>query len=86
MIRVTAVEVVGPYVLHVTFDDGSCRTVDVEPVLWGPMFEPLRDVDRFNEARFDPALETVTWPNEADIAPEYLYEHGKLHTEYHTRR
>ena len=83
MVRVTAVEVVRPYVLHVTFEDGSCRTVDVEPVLWGPMFEPLRDIDRFNEARFDPALGTVTWPNEADIAPEYLYEHGTPHIEQH---
>jgi hypothetical protein len=76
MIEVTAVKVTKPYELLVSFSDGTERVVDVEPLLWGPMFEPLRDEAEFFKASFDAELGTVVWPNEADIAPEYLYTHG----------
>ncbi len=31
----------GRYVVELTFADGSERVIDLEPLLWGPMFEPL---------------------------------------------
>jgi hypothetical protein len=37
------------------------------------MFEPLKDENVFAQATIDPELETVTWPNGADLAPEFLY-------------
>jgi hypothetical protein len=76
MIQVVAVAVIEPYILDVTFSDGTRRRVDVEPILWGPLFEPVHDPAYFRKARFDPDMGTVAWPNGADIAPEYLYEHG----------
>jgi hypothetical protein len=78
MIKVIAVRAVRPYLLDVSFTDGTCRRVDVQALLWGEMFEPLRDPETFMQARFDPEVGTVTWPNEADIAPEYLHAHGVL--------
>jgi hypothetical protein len=38
------------------------------------MFEPLKDKKLFDQATVDAELETVTWPNGADIAPEFLYQ------------
>jgi len=38
------------------------------------MFEPLKDQKFFAQARVDPELYTVTWPNGVDLAPEFLYE------------
>jgi len=73
---VVGVEVTEPYVLDVTFSDGSRRRVDVEPVLHGPMFEPLRHPECFAEARVDDVLGTVVWPNGADLGPEFLYTSG----------
>ncbi len=70
---VVGVKVIAPYVLEVTFEDGTCRQVDVEPLLYGEMFEPLRDFARFAEAAVDPVLGTVVWPNGADLSPEFLY-------------
>jgi uncharacterized protein DUF2442 len=70
---VTAVRVVEPYVLEIHFDNGVRRTVDIEPVLHGSMFEPLRDVALFEQVWVDPVLGTIVWPNGADISPEYLY-------------
>ncbi len=70
---VTAVRVVKPYILDVTFADGVRRQVDVEPVLNKPVFAPLRNPRLFAEAAVDPVLGTVVWPNGADLAPEFLY-------------
>jgi hypothetical protein len=38
------------------------------------MFEPLANPEVFNQAMVDPELETVVWPNGADLAPEFLYQ------------
>ncbi len=73
MRTVTAVRVHRRYVLDVKFDDGSCRRVDVEPLLFGEAFEPLRDPRFFRKVSVDPELGTIIWPNGADISPEYLY-------------
>ena len=61
----------GNYRIHLTFNDGTSKTVDFEPWLEGPIFEPLRDQHHFRE--FFVAGSTVCWPNGADIAPETLY-------------
>ena len=69
-------KVIPPYTLEVTFDDGMRRRVDIEPVLNGPVFEPLHDPSYFAQVVVDAELGTVTWPNGADLAPEFLYEAG----------
>ena len=62
------------YRLWLRFHDGRSGTVDLSAELWGPMFEPLKDQQLFAQVRVDPELDTVTWPNGADLAPEFLYE------------
>jgi len=74
METVVTVEPREPYILEVTFSDGVTRRVDIEPLLYGEMFEPLRDVALFRQATVDRELGTVVWPNGADISPEYLRE------------
>ena len=71
---VVEVKVLRPYILEVTFADGVHRRVNVEPVLHGEMFEPLRDPDLFSKVTVDPVLATVVWPNGADLSPEFLRE------------
>lgn len=72
--EVVAVEVLGPHILRVTFDDGHVREVDLGGQLDGPVFEPLRDPELFAQARIDPELGTVVWPTGADLDPIVLYE------------
>jgi len=62
------------YRLWVRFQDGVAGTVDLSEELWGPMFEPLKDKSLFSKAAVHSELHTVTWPNGADLAPEYLYQ------------
>ena len=73
MERVVSVRVPKPYILEITRTDGVRREVDVEPELWGPVFEPLPDPAFFAQASVDSELGTVVWPNGADLAPEFLY-------------
>ena len=61
----------GEYHIHLTFNDGTSKTVDFQPWLYGPIFESLRDTHSFRE--FFVSGSTVCWPNGADIAPETLY-------------
>ena len=72
--RVVEVRPLEDYKLWLRFQDGVCGTVDLSGELWGPMFEPLRDLTIFAQVTVHPELETVTWPNGAVLAPEFLYQ------------
>ena len=74
IVRVAAVELVGPYSLALRFNDGALRRVDLLPELEGPVFEPLRDPAYFSRVVLDPVAGTVVWPNWADFAPDFLRE------------
>jgi len=78
--KAIAVKVLRPYVLDVTFNDGTQREVDLEAELWGEVFVPLRDPTLFAQAAVDPIGGSVYWPSGADLAPEFLY-YGE-HTPY----
>ncbi len=73
LVRVTSVEVVGPFLLQVGFSDDTTRQVDLKDDLWGPMFEPLQDPDVFAQVRVDEELGTIVWPNGADLDPVVLH-------------
>lgn len=73
MLKVVDVEYRGGYVLLCTFNNGEKKTVDMSPLLKYPAFEELKDENKFVQFGLDG---TVFWVNGADIAPEYLYEHG----------
>jgi hypothetical protein len=74
VVRVTAVELVGPHSLALRFNDGVSRRVDLLPELEGSVFEPLRDPSYFSRVVLDPVAGTVVWPNGADFAPDFLRE------------
>ncbi len=74
MLEVTDVKYVSGYTLWLAFSDGAEGRVDLERSLWGPVFDPLKDLDTFKEVFLSPVLHTVAWPNGADFAPEYLRE------------
>lgn len=77
LVKVTSFEIVAPYTLRVTFDDGKNETINFEPVLYGYYYTPLRDLNFFNQARVDPEVHTLVWPNGADFDPATLYNWNK---------
>ena len=72
--RVVEIQPLPNFHLWVRFLDATSGTVALSQELWGPMFEPLTNPEVFNQARVDPELDTVVWPNGADLAPEFLYQ------------
>jgi len=72
--RVTDANYVKDYILHLYFSDGSEGEIDLEPDLDGEIFMPLKDVSYFRSFTVNHELHTITWPNGADFAPEFLYE------------
>ncbi|MBI3537436.1 MAG: DUF2442 domain-containing protein [Chloroflexi bacterium] len=75
--RVRSFEIVAPYTLRVSFDDGTTETIDFQPILFGELFGPLRDLVLFNQVQIDPEVHTLVWPNGADFDPETLHNWQK---------
>ncbi len=46
--------------------------------LFGPVFEPLRDTAVFRRFQIHPEFHTLTWPNGADFAPEFLHDNVRV--------
>ena len=73
MAVVTQAHPVDDHTLHLRFDDGVEREVDLSQVMFGPMGEPLREPDFFRQVRVDAELRTVVWPNGFDLDPDVLH-------------
>ncbi len=73
--KVVHVAYEGAFTLHLQFSDGTEGDVDLSDELHGELFEPLRDPELFRQVGVHPEFKTLCWPNGADIAPEFLYEH-----------
>jgi hypothetical protein len=72
--RVVDFEFMGNYSLRVSFDDGVTTLVDLEPVLEGELYGPLRDPAMFKTAHIDPEVHTLVWANGADFDPATLHD------------
>jgi hypothetical protein len=79
LVDITAVEVIAPYTLRLTFADGTVGDVDFTGREWRGVFEPLRDPEHFSRVEVDPEAGTITWPDGLDLAPEPLYDEASRH-------
>ena len=76
--RVVQFTITGQYQLQVDFDDGSSQEIDFEPILKGPLFGPLTDVNLFKQVRLHDEMSTLVWPNGADFDPATLHGWSSL--------
>ncbi len=75
--RAIAVEVIPPYGLRLSFEDGTSGFIDFRALLFERetgVFAELRDPADFAQVRVDLEADTIVWPNGADIDPYVLYE------------
>jgi len=71
-IGITAVTPQDNYILHLTFENGEQRYLDMKPYLHRGVFKELTNKNMFNTAHV--SFDTVAWKNEVDLAPEILYK------------
>jgi hypothetical protein len=74
ILRVTGAKYLGAFRVWLQFSDGTSGEADLSAALWGPVFEPLKDKAFFSQVKLDSEMDTIVWPNGADLAPEYLRE------------
>lgn len=74
LFRVTDFQIVNDYTLRIHFNDGTEQTVDFEPVLYGPVFGPLRNLSLFNQVTLINYAGCLEWPTGADFDPETLHD------------
>ncbi len=80
--HITEFEIVAPYTLQIKFNDNTEQTIDIEPVLHGEIYSPLRDLSVFNQVRLDPEVRTLVWPNDADFDPADLHDWHEIKEEF----
>ena len=62
------------YFIEATFSDGVTKKVDIKPYFQWKVFQPLENLDLFNQAHAD--YGAVVWNEKIDIAQEALYDKG----------
>jgi hypothetical protein len=73
------------YILYLRFNDGAEGYVDLADQLYGEMFAPLKDQEKFRSFSLDSELDTIVWTNGADFAPEFLHERLLVPSQQHSR-
>ena len=74
MLEVIKAEYIEEYRIQIAFNNGASGVVDLTDTLWGAMFEKLKDYNIFRKFEVSDVVHTIRWENDADLAPEYLYE------------
>ena len=73
--RIKAVSVLPGYRLSVTCNDGTSGIVDMSRLVTSEqagIFSELKDVQIFGQVQLD--LGVLTWPNGADLDPEWVHD------------
>ena len=72
LVRVKTVEPLDKFVVRITFKDGVQKEMDLEKLLRGEIFEPIRTNPKmFRSVKVIGG--TIGWDNGADIDPDVLY-------------
>jgi hypothetical protein len=74
LIKVVKARYIEGYKIEFQFNDGKIKTIDLSNEIYGEVFEPLKDIEKFKRFSLNPF--TIEWENGADFAPEYLYQVG----------
>jgi hypothetical protein len=72
-LHVTDAKYLEDYKVEVSFNDGRKGVADLSDALKGKVFEPLANKAMFANFVVDAELDTLVWPNGADLAPEFIY-------------
>jgi hypothetical protein len=75
MLRIKNATPLSGYRLRLTLTDGSVVERDVETLLQGPVFEPIRrDPELFRKVTVERG--TLCWPGDVDLCPDTILWEG----------
>jgi len=76
MHKVKSAKYIEAYILEIEFEDGKKKKINFEKYLYGEVFEPLKDMERFKNFQIDKQLKTIVWDTGADFCPDFLYSYA----------
>ena len=79
---ITSIKILAPYILELTFNDCTKKTINFKNILNGEMYSPFRDLSFFNQVKIDNEVKTIVWPNGADFDPETLHDWEENESEF----
>jgi len=71
ILKIIKADYINDYRINIVFNDGLEKEINLNNELYGTIFEPLKNKEYFKQFFID--CKTISWPNGADFAPEYLY-------------
>lgn len=77
-LAIKAVKPLADYKLVLTFSNDEVRILDMTPYLNKGMYSELKNIEVFNGVRV--SFDTIEWPNEADLDPEFVYDESTPYT------
>lgn len=72
-IPVASAQAIDNHTIKIGFADGSQGTLDLSGIIGKGPWQKLADAALFSQAHAE--FDTVVWPDDIDIAPEYVYDH-----------
>ena len=72
-LKIVKAKYINDYKIELSFNDGRVGIADLKEALYGNAFKPLINKKLFANFKLDDELKTITWDNNIDLAPEYLY-------------
>ncbi len=75
ILNVVEAEYISGYKIKLRFNNGKTKIINLKETIFNDkreIFKPLRNIEYFKE--FKIKLNTISWQNGLDLAPEYLYE------------
>jgi hypothetical protein len=65
------------YCVHVRYSNALEADVDLSDLLSHPFYAPLKDKSVFAKVKVGEEVSVLVWPNDIDLAPEFLYERAQ---------
>jgi hypothetical protein len=73
MIKITHIDILDKYKLHIVFDDGVEKIIDGRQFIGDdPFTQPLSDPEYFRKVKIYDNGRGLYWPNDYDICPDNL--------------
>ncbi|MBK8625498.1 MAG: DUF2442 domain-containing protein [Saprospiraceae bacterium] len=76
ILEVVNAKYISDYKVYVRFNNHAEMILNLEPHLDGEIYQPLKDINYFKKFKIE--LNTISWENGADFAPEFLMQISEL--------
>ena len=79
---IITIKILAPYILELTFNDNTKKTINFKNILHGEMYSPLKDLNFFNQVKIDNEVKTFSGQMALILNPETLHDWEENESEF----